>query len=69
MFLSYLSKLKIPINTKLHVLLIFCFLIIPQFFRYLFPAISHRGPHKKLSVKVGRKLEKVRKPWNIGLLH
>ena len=47
-----LSPIKphLNLNNELHVLLIFCFFLF-------FSSISHSGPHKKLSVKVDRKLK------------
>jgi len=45
-------------DSKLHALLIFCFFLISQLFRYGLAAISHIEHNTKFVRKVGRKLKK-----------
>lgn len=64
LILSYvISKLKLPINNKLHALLASCFFLISDFLRCGFTAISRSVPHQKLWVKAGCKLKNVGKHW------
>jgi len=62
------SKLKLAINIKWHVMFIFCFFLISQYFRGGFTAVPHSRPHKNLSAQVGRKLKKFGKKFSKWLL-
>jgi len=46
------------IASKLHVLLMFCLFFTFQFHQSCCTTMSHSGPHKKVLVKVCRKLKK-----------